>query len=185
MPRTTTNTRVWSPCVADHELTTLSGEPVPLRLWPLPRLMRGESFSDYELLVRHVRKGWERVFSYSAVVVPRPEGALGLLAIADVTGRARAERAMRQSQQFLRTTMDNFPAAIAFKGREHRFVDINRAVEEALNLPKEQAIGRTLHDLGSPDAAELLHAREREVMESRRAIQYEVETAGAVARACI
>ena len=163
--------------VADHELKTLSGEPVPVRLWPLPRLMRGESFSDYELLVRHVRKGWERVFSYSAVVVPRPEGALGLLAIADVTGRARAERAMRQSQQFLRTTMDNFPAAIAFKGREHRFVDVNRAVEEALNLPKQQVIGRTLHDLGPPDAAELLHAREREVMESRRAIQYEVETA--------
>ena len=163
--------------VADHELKTLSGEPVPVRLWPLPRLMRGESFSDYELLVRHVRKGWERVFSYSALVVPRPEGALGLLAIADVTGRARAERAMRQSQQFLRTTMDNFPAAIAFKGREHRFVDVNRAVEEALSLPKQQVIGRTLHDLGPPDAAELLHAREREVMESRRAIQYEVETA--------
>ncbi|BDG06616.1 hybrid sensor histidine kinase/response regulator [Anaeromyxobacter oryzae] len=90
--------------VAEHELRTLDGEPIPVERWPLPRLLNGETFHEYEIVVRNERLGWERIFSYSGVVVPPQAGlaATGLLAIQDVTERKRAEAALRAANDRLR-----------------------------------------------------------------------------------
>ena len=98
---------------AAHDLRTLAGAPVPVSAWPLHRILAGEAFRDYELLVRNLRLGWERVFSYSGAIIPGPGGtpALGLLAIRDVTDRSRATQAVREANAQLReadTRKDEF-----------------------------------------------------------------------------
>jgi signal transduction histidine kinase len=98
---------------AAHDLRTPAGAPVPVSAWPLHRILAGEAFRDYELLVRNLRLGWERVFSYSGAIIPGPGGApaLGLLAIRDVTDRSRATQAVREANAQLReadTRKDEF-----------------------------------------------------------------------------
>ena len=96
--------------------------------------------------------------------------------IQDITERRTAENAAWQSQQLLKSTMDNFPTFIAFKDAAGRFLDINGAVAEALGQPKSQICGRTIADF-VPQAAAAVHwQHELEVMESRRAIQFEEST---------
>jgi PAS domain S-box-containing protein len=168
--------RLLQALVSVHELRTLEGSPIPVERWPLPRLLAGEEFRDCRILVRHVRKGWERTFSYSAVVVPGTDPRIGVLAIQDITAARRAERAAQESQQLLRSTMDHFPTVIAFKDRQGRFVDVNPAVAAALQLPRDQIVGRTMYDFVPKDAADVLTAHEREVMESRTARQVEEVT---------
>jgi PAS domain S-box-containing protein len=88
--------------VAEHDLRTLAGEPIAVHRWPLPRVLAGEAFRDCEVLVRNTRLGWERVFSYSGVVL-REGGtpALALLAIQDVSARSRAEVGLRAANERL------------------------------------------------------------------------------------
>lgn len=58
----------------------------------------------------------------------------GVVAQLDITDRIHAEKALRERQQLLQSTMDNFPALIAYKDVDGRFLDGNH---EALS-----AIGR-------------------------------------------
>jgi PAS domain S-box-containing protein len=90
--------------LAEHDLRTLAGEAIPVSASPLPRLLAGEAFRDFEVLARNTRLGWERVFSYSGAIIPGPGGApaLGLLSIRDVTDRSRAEQAVREANAQLR-----------------------------------------------------------------------------------
>lgn len=94
----------------------------------------------------------------------------------DVTEQRAAEEAARNSQLLLRTTMDNFPTVIAFKDRDGRFLDVNRVVEGVLGLPKDKIVGRTMYDFIPKAAADLLHQHDLEVMETRRATQFEETT---------
>ena len=105
-----------------------------------------------------------------------PERALIYCVGRDVTELKRTERALLQSEQLLRATMDNFPMVIAYKDREGRFLDVNHAVEAALGLPKDQIVGRTMAAFVPPAAAAILHAHDAEVMEARRARQFDEAT---------
>ncbi len=90
-----------------------------------------------------------------------------------VKERERAEQAARASQQLLRTTLDNFPTVIAFKDREGRFIDVNPAVERALGVPKAEIVGRTVDEFVAKVGADMIRQHDLEVMESRRAGEYE------------
>lgn len=92
-----------------YEITTLEGQAVPLEQWPVPRLLREGSLRDYELIVRHKHRSWERVLSYGGVVLPSTGNIalLGLLTIRDVTERKQAERALVESEERFRTLADN------------------------------------------------------------------------------
>jgi PAS domain S-box-containing protein len=94
----------------------------------------------------------------------------------DIDAQKRAEQSARESQQLLRTTMDNFPTVIAFKDREGRFLDVNRVVETVLGLPKERICGRRVDDFIPAEAADVLRQHDLEVMEARQAMQFEETT---------
>ena len=105
-----------------------------------------------------------------------PEHGLIYCVGRDVTELKHTERALHQSEQLLRATLDNFPTVIAYKDREGRFLDVNHAVEAALGLPKEQIRGQTIDAFIPATTTAALRQRDLEVMESRRAIQFEEAT---------
>lgn len=173
------------PAIFGHEVPSFPaqrGTLLPVESWERLNaaaqhaIQTGEGY-DLELPFNH--GGGHLIWIHSICEATRNEqGEVIALsgAIQDITERRAAENAAWQSQQLLKSTMDNFPTFIAFKDAAGRFLEINGAVAEALGHPKSQICGRTIADF-VPQAAAAVHwQHELEVMESRRAIQFEETT---------
>lgn len=75
------------------ELSTPTGEIIPLEQWPLSRILRGEILHDLEISVRHLQAGWTRIFSYNGSLASDPGGKpfLAVVTMTDITPRKKAE----------------------------------------------------------------------------------------------
>jgi PAS domain S-box-containing protein len=107
--------------------------------------------------------------------------------VADVTDRKRAEiaardmadRLERQSRLFERIASST-PDLIYVFDLDGRVVYANRRLLEIWGLPFEQAVGRSLPELGYPDWHAAMHLRElRQVIDTRQPIRGEVPFTGA------
>jgi PAS domain S-box-containing protein len=77
------------------------GTVLPFSQWPVSRVLRGESFSQWEVLVR--RKGIDRtwIFSFSGEPVRNAQGEqiLGLTISRDITAAKRTEDALKEADR--------------------------------------------------------------------------------------
>ncbi|MFY9511329.1 MAG: PAS domain-containing protein [Rubrivivax sp.] len=65
----------------------------------------------------------------------------------DISARKRAEKALRDNEQFLRDLTDSLPVRIAHVDAERRYRFVNRLHCERFALPREQILGRTRAEL--------------------------------------
>ena len=85
----------------EFELRTLDGDQIPHSAYPLSRVLRGESFSGYELEVRRTDSGKTMIASFGAAPVHDEAGAVILVVqtIRDVTHQHKVEEDLRQSNR--------------------------------------------------------------------------------------
>ncbi|MBX3330139.1 MAG: response regulator [Nitrospira sp.] len=90
--------------------------------------------------------------------------------IADLLGtgieRKRAEQALRESEQRLRSILDYAPAAIFIKDPAGRYLFMNEQCARVLSVNREQALGNTDQDLLSAELAAQFIANDQRVWES-------------------
>ena len=80
---------------------------------------------------------------------------------------AATHDALRESEQDLGTIIEILPLVVFAKdARELRYVRFNRAAEALLGISREQIIGKTDHDVFSPEQASLYVAMDRETLVS-------------------
>ena len=91
----------------------------------------------------------------------------------DVTELRRAEEAMRESQQFLGTLVDNIPAVVFFRDLDGRYIRVNRKYEEMHQVTDESIRGKTLYDVFPKDRADDFAALDFEAVEQRRVLKRE------------
>jgi two-component system, cell cycle sensor histidine kinase and response regulator CckA len=93
-----------------------------------------------------------------------PDYLLGV--IEDVTERKRGEDELRRTRSFLDTVIENVPATIIVKeaSGDRRYALVNRAGERLFGLSREQVIGKTAFDCFAPRRAELIDARDRQLL---------------------
>ena len=162
----------WADGSARHGQRILSHE------WGLARSLHGETCND---IIEHEPFGRpnERLFtllSSAPVLGAAGEVVGGVVAQVDITDRIHAEKALRERQQLLQSTMDNFPTVIAYKDLEGRFLDVNHKVEKVLGMSRQAICGLTMHDLVPAADADVLRRHDLEVMQTRQAIQAEKVT---------
>ena len=75
----------------------------------------------------------------------------------DVSDRKQVEVALTKSERQLLTLAEHFPDFIVRFDSECRFLYINSAVEQAFGQPREQVIGKTLHELPTKPIAQKDH----------------------------
>ncbi|NTU49677.1 MAG: PAS domain-containing protein, partial [Desulfobulbaceae bacterium] len=91
----------------------------------------------------------------------------------DITGRKRAEGALRSSERLLQDVMDGSPSPIFLKDLDGKFIAINAVLERMLGRSREEIIGKTDYDIASKEAAEYWRRHDKEVMATGQAIQIE------------
>ena len=119
------------------------------------------------------------IYGRSLVYGGRPAS---LVAIIDITARKRAEDEARSTREFLSTVIENVPVSIVVKdAADLRYVLVNRAAEEYLGLPREEIVGKTVHDIFPPASADTILARDRDLLQIEDCSTldgYQVETPG-------
>ena len=110
---------------------------------------------------RHVR------LEVSTQLIYRNGQAVGILGIGrDLTERKRSEDALRESQSFFHSFMNNSPAVAFLKDREGRYVYVNQPFERMFGKELTSLRGRTSFDWLQHDIAEQVHKHDLQVLEN-------------------
>jgi PAS domain S-box-containing protein len=113
----------------EFELRYPNGPVMPEQEWPLARANRGDYVSDYEVVLRRLRTGEERIIAYTAVPVRGGGGGeqINVFLMQDVTERRGAEQRLRASEAQYRALFDSIDEG--FCVIEMRFDEQNRPVD--------------------------------------------------------
>ncbi len=118
-----------------------------------------------------IRKGGtKRVGEVSISLIKDSEGKpIGFRGIArDITERKRLEENLEKEQQELKLIIDSSPIIVFYKDKEGRFKRVNKTFSEALKMPEEDFVGKTVFNLYSPEIAQGMTDDDHEVLKSGR-----------------
>ncbi len=85
----------------------------------------------------------------------------------DITGRKRAEEALKSSEERFRTIFEIAPDCIYLKNADLRYTHVNPAVESLLGLPAEEIIGKRPEDLFGEDAGRYIRESDLRVLDGQ------------------
>jgi PAS domain S-box-containing protein len=120
--------------------------------------------------------GWART---SKVPIRDKDGqVVGLLgAYQDITDQKRAQEALRESERFLDSVIENIPVMVFVKDAvTFRFVRINKAGERILGHPRERLINQDSSDLVPPEEEAQFHASDQLVAMTGQVVEIPEET---------
>jgi diguanylate cyclase (GGDEF)-like protein/PAS domain S-box-containing protein len=102
-----------------------------------------------------------------AVVNQPMEGGGWVATHEDITELRRAEMERDRNRTFLDTLFEHMPITVTVKdARDGRYILVNRAAEALFGVPREQMLGKRIHDVYPKAEADFFTARDREIMQS-------------------
>lgn len=73
--------------------------PLPINDWPMSRVLRGEMLQDWEVRLRRLDQGWDKIVEYSGWLIHSASGeTFAFLSITDITQRKQAARQLAESE---------------------------------------------------------------------------------------
>jgi PAS domain S-box-containing protein len=89
----------------------------------------------------------------------------------EIAERKRAESALRNSEMFLNSIVENIPHMIFVKtAKDLRFVRINKEGEDILGCSRNELLGKSDHDLFPKEQADFFTAVDREVLAGKNLV---------------
>ncbi len=129
------------------ELRSLDGRVLPLKEWPLSRILRGERVQNLEVCWHRLDTDTHRIVSYGGTMVRSSDNELlAFLTITDITERKHAEDGLRDSEAHLRRVLDNLFAFVAVLDCGCALREVNRAPLEASGLSFQDVVGKKFWD---------------------------------------
>ncbi|NTV13588.1 MAG: PAS domain S-box protein [Desulfobulbaceae bacterium] len=91
--------------------------------------------------------------------------------VRDITESKKAAKALRESEAFLDSVLENVPNMLFVKdAKELRFVRFNKAGEELLGYRREDLYGKNDYDFFPPAEAEFFIEKDREVLAAKKLV---------------
>ena len=101
-------------------------------------------------------------------------GLLGT--IEDLTDHLRTEKALRDSEAFLASILENIPSMVYVKdARTLTFVRVNRATERTLGYTSAQLVSPDSRKLGPPDESDYYARMDQQVVDTGRLLEFPLE----------
>jgi PAS domain S-box-containing protein len=110
----------------------------------------------------------ERTLEVYAFKVEDKTGNHVAVLFKDVTERKKAEQYLKEKDAEFNCILDSSPTIIFYKDKQGKFIQANKAFGQALNMPKENLIGKTVFDLYSPEIAAQMTSDDLTVMKSKK-----------------
>ena len=88
--------------------------------------------------------------------------------IRDITERNRLNEILEKERQELKLIIDSSPIIVFYKDKEGRFIRVNRTFAEALQIPEENFVGKTVFDIYSQKIAQSMNDDDQEILKSGR-----------------
>ena len=148
------------------ELRDMGGELLPLKAWPIQRVIGGDCFSGLELRVYHKGTGSEKVCEYAGAQVPDIDGRpnLAIVTVRDVTERKSMEQALILSQLTVQRQLaeleaiyDSAHVGLCVFDTQLRYQRINERLAQINGLPVADHIGKTVREI-APDLGDQAEA---------------------------
>jgi PAS domain S-box-containing protein len=119
------------------------------------------------LLLARRKDGSEFPVEIGLSSVQTNSGRMIIAILEDVTESKRMQTELMHTNAVLDSIVENIPAAIYLKdARTLKFVRVNRTVEQQTGFPRSEILGRTIHDIISPQDEELFLESDRQAIES-------------------
>jgi PAS domain S-box-containing protein len=125
---------------------------------------------------RYVRKDGSVVWARVRAQIVRDETGHPLYFVShlqDITERRAAQVLMRDSERTLHSVIDNTPALICVKGRDHRYKLVNREFERVFGVSRDWIVGRSDAEILSSTRLEAVHAKDLIVLDGGPSSQEE------------
>ncbi|MBI3113462.1 MAG: PAS domain S-box protein, partial [Rhodospirillales bacterium] len=92
--------------------------------------------------------------------------------ITDVTNLRRADRELRETQEYFQIVVDNLPMAVNIKSRDGRYVMVNKQFEEWHRVSASEVIGKLPEEVPDllPTASPIQNAHHKAVVDTRTVI---------------
>jgi len=135
-------------------------------------LLRTGEVQNYEISLLH-KDGRHLMTSVSGHLLHDDAGKPTAIegTIRDITGRKVAEEALRVSNAFLDSVIENIPVLVFLKdARELRFVRINRAVEELTGYSCSDLMGKNDYDFVPKEQADFFVGKDRQVLKRKEIV---------------
>lgn len=116
---------------------------------------------------RYLRRDGTVIWAHVRVELIRDEAGRPVFFVShtnDATQRRAAQTLLDDSERTLRAVIDNTPAMISVKDRDHRYKLVNREFEQHFGVDSSWIIGRSDTDILAPSTLEAVHARDLAVL---------------------
>jgi len=158
----------------DFQLFDMSGARLSAHEHPLPRALRGDFVSEWELKLRSL-DGIEHIIAHSAVPVELYPGKepLILLVIQEITERKRAEVSLRESEERFRRMADDSPVVVWVTDEEGNCTFISSPWEKLTGQSLESALGNGWRNVVHPDDREKSNEEFEKARSKRRGFRFD------------
>jgi PAS domain S-box-containing protein len=136
---------------------------------------RGSVERDKRYVAKDGSVVWARV---RADVIRDGEGAPFCFVshLQDIGERRAAQDLVRDSERTLRSVIDNTPAVICVKGRDHRYKLVNRGFEQMFGVDSDWIVGRSDAEVLPAATLDEIRAKDQLVLDGGQAAQEETTT---------
>lgn len=89
--------------------------------------------------------------------------------VRDISERKKLQHLLQSKSRELEAILDTAPAMIFYKDKENRYLRVNKALEEAMGLSREQLEGKSMFELYPKEQADAFWADDLEVLRAGQA----------------
>jgi PAS domain S-box-containing protein len=125
---------------------------------------------------RYVRKNGSALWARVRAEIVRDESGEPRYFVShlqEITERRAAQELQRLSERTLRSVIDNTPAMISVKDRDHRYTLVNREFEQAFGVTSDWIVGRSDAEIVPASRIAEVHAKDLLVLDGGQAVQDE------------
>jgi PAS domain S-box-containing protein len=125
--------------VEEFEFRPLNEDrPLPIKDWPMSRVLRGEKLHNWEVKLRRFDQGWEKILAYSGWIIHSTDGErLAFLSFNDITARKQAEEDIRLAEARFRVIIEVSPIPFALNDSALNITYLNSAFIRTFGYSRE------------------------------------------------
>ncbi|HTE27866.1 sensor histidine kinase [Flavitalea sp.] len=136
------------------------------------------SLKQHNLENAETAQGSQRTIAILQILVFLTLIAMFVIIYRNTMSRNKAEAALRKSEHFIRSVIDNAASSISIRDLNGRYLLVNKEGQKLLNRSEQEILGKTPYDFFPKELADNIRAPEEEVIKEGKLTAKEIQRPG-------